>query len=96
MLDELHMGRRNRQGLEKLEVTGLLLGVRPNELYAESEFSFEIGGRLLLYTDGPLEAENARTAVWRCGAAHLYSRKTRLGNRAIRRPFAKRSARMAA
>jgi Stage II sporulation protein E (SpoIIE) len=52
--------RRSRQALEKLEVTGLLLGVRTNEPYAESEFSFEIGDRLLLYTDGPLEAEDAR------------------------------------
>jgi sigma-B regulation protein RsbU (phosphoserine phosphatase) len=51
--------RRGRQALEKLEETGLLLGVRPNEPYAENEFSFEIGDRLLLYTDGLLEAENA-------------------------------------
>jgi sigma-B regulation protein RsbU (phosphoserine phosphatase) len=50
--------RRGRQALEKLEETGLLLGVRPNEPYSESEFSFEIGDRLLLYTDGLLEAEN--------------------------------------
>ena len=27
--------------------------------YADSEFSFEVGDRLLLYTDGLLEAENA-------------------------------------
>ena len=45
--------------MEKLEGTGLLLGVRPNEPYTENEFSFEIGDRLLLYTDGLLEAENA-------------------------------------
>jgi sigma-B regulation protein RsbU (phosphoserine phosphatase) len=51
--------RRRRQALEKLEETGLLLGVRPNEPYAENEFSFEIGDRLLLYTDGLAEAENA-------------------------------------
>ena len=51
--------RRGRQALEKLEGTGLLLGVRPNEPYTENEFSFEIGDRLLLYTDGLLEAENA-------------------------------------
>jgi sigma-B regulation protein RsbU (phosphoserine phosphatase) len=51
--------RRGRQALEKLEETGLLLGVRPNEPYTESEFSFEVGDRLLLYTDGLLEAENA-------------------------------------
>jgi sigma-B regulation protein RsbU (phosphoserine phosphatase) len=51
--------RRGGQVLEKLEETGLLLGVRPNELYAERDFSFEIGDRLLLYTDGLVEAENA-------------------------------------
>jgi len=51
--------RRRRQALEKLEETGLLLGVRPNEPYVENEFSFEIGDRLLLYTDGLVEAENA-------------------------------------
>jgi len=51
--------RRSRQALEKLEGTGLLLGVRPNEPYTENEFSFETGDRLLLYTDGVLEAENA-------------------------------------
>jgi sigma-B regulation protein RsbU (phosphoserine phosphatase) len=50
--------RRGRQVLEKLGETGLLLGVRPNEQYSESDFSFEIGDRLLLYTDGLLEAEN--------------------------------------
>jgi sigma-B regulation protein RsbU (phosphoserine phosphatase) len=45
--------------LEVLGETGLLLGVRPKEAYADSEFSFEVGDRLLLYTDGLLEAENA-------------------------------------
>jgi phosphoserine phosphatase RsbU/P len=34
--------------------------VRPNEPYEETKFSFEMGDRLLLYTDGLLEAENAR------------------------------------
>ncbi len=51
--------RRGRQSLEVLGETGLLLGVRPKEAYADSEFSFEVGDRLLLYTDGLLEAENA-------------------------------------
>ena len=50
--------RRGRGALEQLGETGLLLGVRPNEPYAESQFSFETGDRLLLYTDGLL-AENA-------------------------------------
>ena len=39
--------------------SGLLLGVRPNEAYDESEFRFEAGDRLLLFTDGLSEAENA-------------------------------------
>jgi sigma-B regulation protein RsbU (phosphoserine phosphatase) len=39
--------------------TGLLLGVRPNEAYADSEFCFEIGDRLLLYTDGLTDPEDA-------------------------------------
>ena len=51
--------RRGKQSLEVLGETGLLLGVRPNEAYADSEFSFEVGDRLLLYTDGLLEAENS-------------------------------------
>jgi sigma-B regulation protein RsbU (phosphoserine phosphatase) len=33
--------------------------VRPNESYAQSEVSLESGDRLLLYTDGLAEAENA-------------------------------------
>ena len=51
--------RRGKQSLEVLGESGLLLGVRPKEAYADSEFSFEVGDRLLLYTDGLLEAENA-------------------------------------
>jgi sigma-B regulation protein RsbU (phosphoserine phosphatase) len=51
--------RRGKQVLEVLGATGLLLGVRPNEAYADSKFSFDVGDRLLLYTDGLLEAENA-------------------------------------
>jgi phosphoserine phosphatase RsbU/P len=51
--------QRGKQVLEVLGATGLLLGVRPNEAYADSKFSFDVGDRLLLYTDGLLEAENA-------------------------------------
>ena len=51
--------RRGKQSLEVLGETGLLLGVRSKEAYTDSEFSFEAGDRLLLYTDGLLEAENA-------------------------------------
>ena len=50
---------RSTQSLEKLGESGLLLGVRQNEIYDESEFHFEAGDRLLLYTDGLVEAENA-------------------------------------
>ena len=51
--------RRGRQTLERLDGAGLLLGVRPNESYAAREVSFDAGDRLLLYSDGLVEAENA-------------------------------------
>jgi sigma-B regulation protein RsbU (phosphoserine phosphatase) len=51
--------RHGRQTLERLDGAGLLLGVRPNESYAAREVSFEVGDRLLLYSDGLVEAENA-------------------------------------
>jgi sigma-B regulation protein RsbU (phosphoserine phosphatase) len=51
--------RRSTQSLEKVGESGLLLGVRPDEPYDETEFHFEAGDRLLLYTDGLVEAENA-------------------------------------
>jgi hypothetical protein len=50
-----------------------------NEPYAESEFSSEIKDRLLLSTDGLLEAEMQGKAVWRCGAAHFIQEKQDLG-----------------
>jgi sigma-B regulation protein RsbU (phosphoserine phosphatase) len=51
--------RRNRQTLETLGGAGLLLGVRSDEAYGGNEFSFERGDRILVYTDGLTEAENA-------------------------------------
>jgi sigma-B regulation protein RsbU (phosphoserine phosphatase) len=51
--------RRSTQALHKLDETGLLLGVRLDEAYTETEFTVMAGDRLLLYTDGLLEAENA-------------------------------------
>jgi phosphoserine phosphatase RsbU/P len=51
--------RRGSQTLERLNGSGLLLGVRPNESYTAHEISFEVGDRLLLYSDGLVEAENA-------------------------------------
>jgi sigma-B regulation protein RsbU (phosphoserine phosphatase) len=50
--------RRNVQRLEALDAAGLLLGIRNEEVYEESEFRFEKGDRLLLYSDGLSEAEN--------------------------------------
>jgi sigma-B regulation protein RsbU (phosphoserine phosphatase) len=44
--------------LEEVGESGLLLGVRESEAYDESEFRFEAGDRLLVYTDGLTEAEN--------------------------------------
>jgi sigma-B regulation protein RsbU (phosphoserine phosphatase) len=51
--------RANRTLLE-LNENGLLLGVRPSEEYAQTEFTLEAGDRLLVYTDGLVEAVNAR------------------------------------
>jgi sigma-B regulation protein RsbU (phosphoserine phosphatase) len=51
--------RRSGQTIETLGEAGLLLGVRSDEAYAESEFSFDKGDRILIYTDGLTEAENA-------------------------------------
>jgi sigma-B regulation protein RsbU (phosphoserine phosphatase) len=51
--------RRGKQTLERLDGSGLLLGVRPNESYTTHEVFFEEGDRLLLYSDGLVEAENA-------------------------------------
>jgi sigma-B regulation protein RsbU (phosphoserine phosphatase) len=50
--------RHRAQTLEKLGESGLLLGVRENEPYDETEFHFEAGDRILLYTDGLIEVEN--------------------------------------
>jgi len=50
---------RSSQMLESLDAAGLLLGVRPEQIYTVNEFKFEKGDRLLLYTDGLTEAENA-------------------------------------
>jgi sigma-B regulation protein RsbU (phosphoserine phosphatase) len=47
-----------KQQLQALDRAGLLLGVRSGEVFGESDFSFEDGGRLLVYSDGLTEAEN--------------------------------------
>jgi sigma-B regulation protein RsbU (phosphoserine phosphatase) len=50
--------RHRKQQLQALDTAGLLLGVRSGELFSESEFSFEAGDRLLVYSDGLTEAED--------------------------------------
>jgi sigma-B regulation protein RsbU (phosphoserine phosphatase) len=56
--------RRSTQTLHELNEPGLLLGVRPDENYLETEFAMVGGDRLLLYTDGLVEAENAAGQVF--------------------------------
>ena len=51
--------RANRTLLE-LKENGLLLGVRSSEGYTQTEFPLEAGDRLLVYTDGLVEAANPR------------------------------------
>jgi sigma-B regulation protein RsbU (phosphoserine phosphatase) len=50
---------RARQQLVTLQGGGLLLGVRKHERYRSFQFPLESGDRILLYTDGLTEAENA-------------------------------------
>jgi sigma-B regulation protein RsbU (phosphoserine phosphatase) len=54
--------RHRKQQLQALYTAGFLLGMRSDEVFSESEFSFEAGDRLLVYSDGLTEAEN-RTGV---------------------------------
>jgi len=49
--------RHSIQKLVPLADPGLLLGVRAEESFTDTEFHFEAGDRLLLYTDGLTEAE---------------------------------------
>ena len=44
----------------RLDTGGLLLGVRPTEQYVRSAFPLEPRDRLLIYTDGLLEAVNGQ------------------------------------
>jgi len=54
----LLLWRHASRTLLKLDVSGLLLGVRPGEEFAQTEFALEVGDRLLVYTDGLVEAVN--------------------------------------
>jgi sigma-B regulation protein RsbU (phosphoserine phosphatase) len=56
----LLLWRRTARTLFELNESGLLLGVRPSEEYAQTEFTLEAGDRLLVYTDGLVEAVNDR------------------------------------
>jgi phosphoserine phosphatase RsbU/P len=56
----LLLWRRATRTLLELNERGLLLGVRSSEEYAQTEFTLEAGDRLLVYTDGLVEAVNAR------------------------------------
>jgi phosphoserine phosphatase RsbU/P len=52
--------RRSERRLDPLDSAGLLLGVRREEAYEDSTFSFAKGDRLLIYSDGLTEAENGK------------------------------------
>ena len=56
----LLLWHRSARTLLELNERGLLLGVRPSEEYEETEFKLEAGDRLLVYTDGLVEAVNSR------------------------------------
>jgi len=61
--------RWHRPRLETVESNGLLFGVLPNCEYPVTEIPLTAGDRLLLYTDGIVEPENASGAAF--GEARL-------------------------
>lgn len=65
----LLLWQRATRTLLELNESGLLLGVRSSEEYEQTEFALEAGDRLLVYTDGLVEAVNARGEAF--GEAHL-------------------------
>ena len=44
--------------MQSLEVEGLVLGIEPAQEYEEVRASLEVGGAVVLYTDGVLEARH--------------------------------------
>jgi sigma-B regulation protein RsbU (phosphoserine phosphatase) len=45
-------------GVRPLDVHGLVLGIEPRQSYDEAGTTLEVGGGVVLYTDGVLEARN--------------------------------------
>jgi sigma-B regulation protein RsbU (phosphoserine phosphatase) len=50
--------RRTAKRIDRLDQSGLLLGVKADQIYREAVFRFDKGDRLLLYSDGLTEPEN--------------------------------------
>jgi serine phosphatase RsbU (regulator of sigma subunit) len=67
--------RNATQSLSPLREGGLLLGVRSNEAYPEEEFLLEAGDRLLIYTDGVLEATNPEGLEFGTGRLEEFIRR---------------------
>jgi sigma-B regulation protein RsbU (phosphoserine phosphatase) len=65
----LLLWHRATRTLIKLNESGLLLGVRPTEEYAQTDFRLETGDRLLVYSDGMVEAANSQDEAF--GEARL-------------------------
>ena len=57
-------------GVQELRATGMPLGLMPGMTYEENEAQLEPGDRLLLYTDGIVEAHNDRDEMF--GLPRLY------------------------
>jgi sigma-B regulation protein RsbU (phosphoserine phosphatase) len=55
----LLLWRAAESTLKRIESNGLLFGVNGNGAYPQREFPLLAGDRVLLYTDGVTEAENA-------------------------------------
>lgn len=68
-----------QQKLQKIECNGLLFGVLPESNYPACELTLQSGDRLLLYTDGLIEAENSTgEAFGEARLMHLIGESTEL------------------